>query len=221
MAVRELTSSGSKAGNALRIRAGLRICVLHWHTGTVTGYESGTVAINTAADQDFHRDARSNYTQRPNLHERVTLTDSRGDRVLQVNDAFIDPVEGHVLTAVWAVSRPGTTVDCVLFFDRTQPKTVAVEAAIRRLLSHRPLMLVLLPAVAIIGALIATRWPGPCTACALALLIAGALIAALVRSRVDERRVRRFIEQDAPSILAAIEAAEARLAGPLATPART
>jgi hypothetical protein len=220
--VRELRPFGARKSNPLLVDAGFRLYRLHFFTGTVTDYASRTETVKrTTTETDDFGNSRTTYFSRTYFHETFTLAGSRGEHHVHVTDAHVAPTVGHVFTAVWAVRRFRKGGHYVLFFDRTQPATKALETTIRWLLSLRLVMFIPVIGLTILGALAAIAVLQPSGSNEPAILfmsiIAAMIVAALLFVQTNKRRGRRFIKNDAPRILAAIEKAEPPGAGSLVT----
>jgi hypothetical protein len=218
--VRELMPFGSRRGNPLLVAAGFRLYRLHWATGTVTDYQSWTETVKrTTTEDDPYGNTRTTFFQRTYFHETFTLTSSRSQHHVHVSDAKIYPTIGHVFTAVWAIRRWRKAGHYVLFFDRTSAKTQAIEITVRWLLSLRLVMFIPVLALAALGGWAATLLLEPAPndepAVLFGTIIVTMIVAAFLFVRTNKRRGRRFIERDAPRVLAAIEKAEPPDAGSL------
>lgn len=224
--VRELMPFGSRKSNPLLVGAGFRLYRLHWATGTVMDYASWTETVKTTTtSEDPYGNTRTTYRQRTYFHETFTLASSKGQHPVHVTDAHIGPTIGHVLTAVWAVRRRQKGGHYVLFFDRTAPKTQAIEITIRWLLSLRLVMFIWVIGLAALSGwtavLLLEPAPNDEPAVLFGTIIVAMIVAALLFVQTNKRRGRRFIKRDAPRILAAIEKAEPPDAGSLVTQAST
>jgi hypothetical protein len=220
--VREFRRFGARPSNPLLIDAGFRLYRVQWATGTVTDYSSWTETVKTkTTETDPYGNTRTTMFQRTYLHESFTLASSRGDHHVHIIDGKVYPIVGHVLTAVWAVRHFRKGGHYVLFFDRTAPKTTAIEITIRWLLSLRLVMFIPIIALAAIGGWTATLLLNPSPndrpAILFGTIIVAMIVAALLFVQTNKRRGRRFIRNDASCILTAIEKAEPPDAGLLVT----
>lgn len=210
--VREFLPKGISPRDPLKLRTGLRSRRLEWFTGRVagfaehterTGHSPGTVFQDIFGNRTVYVGPGPRETSR--IMFSLVAEDGRRHVVSLVNSS-VSLADGSLVTAVWAAGK-GVPMH-VLFFDRTNSKAWPVNRELAGLIGVSRLMYLPVLAVAVIlgSAIAAVGGFGMSeTMGALMGVFLGAIAAGALFLFMTTRRVRRFMRQDAPRILAAID----------------
>ena len=177
--VRELRRFGLDPDDPKLLKAGFAKYPLAFVTGVVDAYKSSVGG----------------------RHEEFDLFVGDGWHSVVISDAHVEIPEGRLATGVTAGRREGRDVDCVLFVDHDAKSIRPVERVLRKILSPSPWWPLPVAILAAIVGAVSDPVPGmwPFAGALLLAAVAWLLTEGLVRWG-SRRRVRRFIERDAPRI---------------------
>jgi hypothetical protein len=213
--VREFMRFGTTA-NPWKVRAGFASYRLAFATGIVTGYSIREETWRTTEERtDQFGNVSRSFIDRKYVYESFTLKGARGDHHVTVMNGDVNIPDGHLATAVWATQGRSTGGSYLLFFDRTAAKTRPIRYGIGKMLRVRLWVLLPLFAVALgLGAAAKVVFADafrPVNAAfveLMAVFIMWVVAMIWINRIVIPRRTRRFVRNDAPRILAAVESEE-------------